>query len=157
VPRLSKDCHQYCLAVVYSAGKVVLDLGCGYGYGPYMLSLNAGRVEGIDEEQIQTAKARYTCKSLDFHQAEQIDHISGSQRYDLVVIFEVIKHVRRQKLLLQLVQRAFNGGHASPVYAQPSLHPFHSSTPYHVHELFQRELLNLVEKYSLLQHCLGKV
>jgi len=98
IPRLVKEesLQRYRLAAAYSAGKTVLDVGCGYGYGSYMLSLNASRVVGIDEdeESIQTAKARYTCRNLDFQQTETIDHISGSQRYDLVVIFEVIDHVQ---------------------------------------------------------------
>jgi 2-polyprenyl-3-methyl-5-hydroxy-6-metoxy-1,4-benzoquinol methylase len=104
--------QRYRLPAAYSAGKTVLDVGCGYGYGSYMLSLNARRVVGIDEyeEAIQTAKARYMRKNLDFHHAEAIDYLSGSQRYDLVVMFEVIEHVARQDLLLQLVQNALNRG-----------------------------------------------
>jgi 2-polyprenyl-3-methyl-5-hydroxy-6-metoxy-1,4-benzoquinol methylase len=91
---------------------VVLDVGCVYGYGSYSLSLNARRVVGIDEdkEPIQLAKARYTRKNLEYHHAEAIDYLFGSQRYDLNVMFEVIEHAARQDLLPELVQRALNDG-----------------------------------------------
>jgi 2-polyprenyl-3-methyl-5-hydroxy-6-metoxy-1,4-benzoquinol methylase len=114
IPRLAKEesLQRYRLATAYSAGKTVLDVGCGYGYGSYMLSLNARRVVGIDEDEepIRLARSRYTRKNLEFHRAEAIDYLSGSQRYDLVVMFEVIEHVARQDLLLQLVQHALNRG-----------------------------------------------
>jgi SAM-dependent methyltransferase len=135
-------------------------VGCGYGYGSYMLSLNARRVVGIDEdkEPIQTAKTRYRRKNLDFHQAEAIDYLSCSQRYDLVVMFEVIEHVARQDCLLRLVQRALNGG-GTLLLSTPNRRytPFYRRNPYHVHEFFPRELLDLVEKYFTVEHCYGQV
>jgi 2-polyprenyl-3-methyl-5-hydroxy-6-metoxy-1,4-benzoquinol methylase len=152
--------QRYRLPAAYSAGKTVLDVGCGYGYGSYMLSLNARRVVGIDEyeEAIQTAKARYMRKNLDFHHAEAIDYLSGSQRYDLVVMFEVIEHVARQDLLLQLVQNALNrGGHLLLSTPNRRYTPFYRRNPYHVHEFLPRELLNLVEKYFTVEHFYGQV
>jgi SAM-dependent methyltransferase len=162
IPRLVKEesLQRYRLAAAYSAGKTVLDVGCGYGYGSYMLSLNACRVVRIDEDEeaIQTAKARYTRKNLNFHHAEAIDYLSGSQRYDLVVMFEVIEHVATQDLLLQLVQRALNGG-GTLLLSTPNRRytPFYRRNPYHVHEFLPRELLNLVEKYFTVEHCYGQV
>jgi 2-polyprenyl-3-methyl-5-hydroxy-6-metoxy-1,4-benzoquinol methylase len=98
IPRLVKEesLQRYRLAAAYSECKTVLDVGCGYVYGSYMLPLNARRVVGIDEdkEPIQLAKARYTRKNLEYHHAEAIDYLFGSQRYDLVVISEVIDHVQ---------------------------------------------------------------
>jgi 2-polyprenyl-3-methyl-5-hydroxy-6-metoxy-1,4-benzoquinol methylase len=95
----------YRLVPAYSAGKMVLDVGCGYGYGSYTLSLNAHRVVGIDDnkEPIQLANARYTRKNLEYRDAEAIDYHFCSQRYDLIVMFEIIEHVARQNCLLQIV------------------------------------------------------
>jgi 2-polyprenyl-3-methyl-5-hydroxy-6-metoxy-1,4-benzoquinol methylase len=95
------------------SSNTVLDVGCGcVGYS-YLLSLSTRRFVGIDEDEepIQFAKTGYRLKNLEFHQAEAIDYLSGSQIYDLEVMFEVIEHVARRDNQVQLVQLALNGGY----------------------------------------------
>jgi len=43
--------HRYIFVTQFVEGKTVLDLGCGEGYGSYILSKLAERVVGIDIDE----------------------------------------------------------------------------------------------------------
>ena len=58
--------HRYALASSIVKDKVVLDLACGEGYGPFILSQNAKSVTAvdIDEESVNIAKRKYVCDKM---------------------------------------------------------------------------------------------
>lgn len=79
-------------AVGAAAGKDVLDYGCGYGWGSYMLSWHCRRVTAYDPapERIEFAGRVFSRENIDFVSEEA--GLSGKQ-YDLVCIFMVLPYV----------------------------------------------------------------
>src|SRR5438132_6501761 len=85
--------YRYKFASKFSAGKMVLDIACGEGYGAH--SLSQGRAEsviGVDisEETCRHARAKYGMDAR-LGDAEAIP--LGKSSVDLVVSFETIEHV----------------------------------------------------------------
>lgn len=71
-------------------GDIVIDLGCGCGYGSYILSSAAKSVTGIDdsEEAIQFANKHYKTVNNRFDNKGIFD-VEGA--FDVVVAFEIIE------------------------------------------------------------------
>ena len=90
--------HRYCFALPYVAGRRVLDVACGEGYGSDLLAQVAGTVIGIDidVQTVLTAAARYRRPNLNFLAANAnsipIEHAS----IDVVTSFETIEHIENQ-------------------------------------------------------------
>jgi 2-polyprenyl-3-methyl-5-hydroxy-6-metoxy-1,4-benzoquinol methylase len=85
---------RYRWALPQCAGKTVLDLGCGAGYGSELLAQAAAAALGIDisAEAVAHARNQYRAANLSF-QTATIDGIAATgQKYDVVVSFEVIEH-----------------------------------------------------------------
>jgi len=76
-------------------GKIVLDAGCGEGYGTNFLAESAARVVGIDisKEAVENARAAYPRKNLKFRRGsvDALPFKDGS--FDVVISFEVIEHL----------------------------------------------------------------
>ena len=88
------QCHiaRYAWAIQHVFDKHVVDLGCGTGYGSFMLSWAAKSVLGVDisKEAIEYAKARFDDDSLCFR-ASDISKVFLSA--DVYVAFEVLEHL----------------------------------------------------------------
>lgn len=78
----------------------ILDLGCGVGYGCYILSEKAKRVVGIDDSQetINYAKKHWSRKNVEY-QCKDVFEVKG--KYDTVVALEIIEHIRDTKELFK--------------------------------------------------------
>lgn len=70
----------------------VLDVGCGSGYGSYLLSQKSGSVLGIDicEDAIQYANSKYKNKNLTYS-SKDINVLEA--KFDIITCFEVIEHI----------------------------------------------------------------
>jgi len=82
--------------------KIVLDFGCGSGYGAYSLAKKAKIVYGIDYSPtaIEYAKSKYSGKNLKFFVAdacsqEDIFRIIDKNSVDIVCSFDVIEHLEK--------------------------------------------------------------
>jgi GT2 family glycosyltransferase/2-polyprenyl-3-methyl-5-hydroxy-6-metoxy-1,4-benzoquinol methylase/glycosyltransferase involved in cell wall biosynthesis/archaellum component FlaC len=77
------------------AGKIVLDAGCGEGYGTGLLAGSAARVAGVDISTEAAAHARgaYKRQNLEYlvGSVSALPFQAGS--FDVVVCFEVIEHL----------------------------------------------------------------
>jgi SAM-dependent methyltransferase len=86
---------RYVLAEGLVAGKRVLDVGCGCGYGAHYLALSgAGEVVGVDisQEAVEYAAARYAYPGLTYRVMD-CRRLPAQQPYDLITCFELIEHV----------------------------------------------------------------
>jgi len=95
--------HRYLFATQFVKNKVVLDLGCGEGYGSYILSKVAKRVLGIDidEKSIKHASSRYIRENLEFLQGSATEiPIDGEEIFDVVVCFEVLEYISEHEKML---------------------------------------------------------
>lgn len=88
--------HRYMYASTYVAGKRVLDIACGDGYGSDYLAQSAAHVTGVDisEEAVTYAKDRYKRSNLEYlvGSAAAIP-IEGEHLFDVIVSYETIEHI----------------------------------------------------------------
>lgn len=93
--------YRYITSYKYiSPSDFVGDLGCGVGYGSYLLSKKAKKVIGYDDSQDainyakkywKTNNVRYECKNI----------FDINTRFHVVTIFEVIEHVKNPNELFK--------------------------------------------------------
>jgi SAM-dependent methyltransferase len=141
---------RYDLAGSICAGKNVLDVGCGTGYGTALLAQYARSVVGIDAavEAIEFAKENFLRDNLRFEvlditssEAENRLHEISRHKFDVVVCFELIEHLSSPVSLLDLVKTVLRPGGRFIVSTPNSARPHRFTereNPYHVVE-YERE------------------
>jgi len=145
--------HRYAFAARFVKGKKVLDLGCGEGYGTYMLAREATSVAGveIDKPTIQHARSKYIKDNLEFIEGSVLTvPIEGEKEFDIVVCFELIEHIAEQDKLLSEVKRLLKDDGlfivSTPNKAVYTDAPDHHN-PFHVKELYFEEFRSLLRRY----------
>src|SRR5712691_8135384 len=99
---------RYLFAAQFAAGKRVLDVASGEGYGAAALAETAAQVNGFDADEAAVAHARAAYRDhprLSFRCAKIDEYFASAppESYDLVTAFEIIEHVdeRTQLRLLE--------------------------------------------------------
>jgi SAM-dependent methyltransferase len=88
--------HRYQLAATFVAGKTVLDIAFGEGYGSHHLAKFARQVVGVDvsAEAVAHASANYAADNLTFrHGAADDIPVPGRHVFDVIVSFETLEHL----------------------------------------------------------------
>jgi 2-polyprenyl-3-methyl-5-hydroxy-6-metoxy-1,4-benzoquinol methylase len=86
---------RYAFAARFAAGKRVLDLACGTGYGSDMLAkAGAASVQGVDVSQdaVAYARKRYATPGITYHCLNGMD-MKADQPFDMVVSLETLEHI----------------------------------------------------------------
>lgn len=94
------------------AGSRVLDLGCGPGELASYLAARGDRVWGVDINPAAVAQAAASCVATavaDLEEAEVAALFPG-QRFDIVVVTDVLEHVREPWSLLQAAREVLDTG-----------------------------------------------
>ena len=95
-------------------GKDVLEIGCGSGYGAYLLNrLQPKSYVGLDvmEEQIGIARRNYPQFEFQVQDATDLSHFEDASR-DLVIIFGVLHHIPAWRRTIDEIARVLKqGGH----------------------------------------------
>jgi SAM-dependent methyltransferase len=103
----------YRFAEQFCAGRRVIDLGCGSGYGAARIASIAEWVEGVDisAEAVAFARARYEVPNLCFSEIAPdgpLPFPCGS--FDVVLSFQVIEHVSNVNFYLREARRVLKPG-----------------------------------------------
>ena len=98
---------RYYFAQPLMAERLVLDVGCGTGYGSSILADNARAVLGVDisEEAIGFARKNHERTNLRFLVADCCQLSLRSESAEGVVCFEVIEHLLDQETFLGEIRR----------------------------------------------------
>jgi 2-polyprenyl-3-methyl-5-hydroxy-6-metoxy-1,4-benzoquinol methylase len=103
----SEHLHRYALAGEFSENKIVLDVACGEGYGTKLISKSAKLIWGldIDEESIINAKNKYQASNLNYEFGDIDNMPFDDKKFDLVICFETIEHVKNYHNTLNEIKR----------------------------------------------------
>ncbi len=144
--------HRYALACEFSAGKTVLDIACGEGYGSYLLAGNALAVTGvdIDEPTIKAATRKYKADHLTYLTADASATPLPAHSYDLLVSFETLEHLADHERLLDEFKRLLKAD-GQLIISTPDKEMYSDKTgyrnPFHKKELNRLEFELLLQKY----------
>jgi SAM-dependent methyltransferase len=133
--------HRYWWASKLVAGKVVVDIACGTGYGSAILAQSAKKVFGIDiaAEAIAEAKERYSSPNVCFWQGDCAT-FSLAEQADVAISFETFEHLSQDdqdRFLSKLHAALKEDGLA--IISTPNVRQQHHhgeyQNPFHVHEV----------------------
>lgn len=153
--------HRYAWCAGFVAGKEVLDVASGEGYGSAMLAATARSVVGVDvsEAAVEHARASYgAIANLSFVAGSAAQLPLADRSVDVVVSFETIEHLGQQQEMLAEIRRVLRPDGllviSSPnrrVYSDQA--GYHNE--YHVKELYFTEFDELLREQFPVVRYLG--
>lgn len=144
---------RYIFALKFCKHKKILELGCGVGYGTYYLikgnPLNISAYDG-DNKAIIYAEKHFANKRIDYNYCD-IEKLKTYEKFNVIISFEVIEHLRKPSCLLKLAKRVLK---QNGVFLVSTINRAFSaydngrpSNPYHFREYFADEFERLLKKY----------
>lgn len=144
--------HRYLLAKEYAAGKAVLDVACGEGYGTALLAEVAASAVGVDisAEAVNHAARLYSRPNLHYLEGSCAAIPLPDASLDLVVSFETIEHHDQHEKMFEEVKRVLKPG-GMLVISSPDRHEFSDlrdyQNPFHVKELYRDEFKAILDAH----------
>ena len=146
---VTEHLHRYALALPQCAGKEVLDIACGEGYGSALLRQMATRVTGVDIDPaaVAHAAAKYRRPNLEFRQGSCDAIPLPDASVDVVVSFETLEHHDRHVEMIGEIRRVLRPGGlvliSTPDTVNYSEKPGYRN-PFHVKELTRDQFRDLL-------------
>jgi len=145
---LARHLAAYHLARRHCTGKLVLDAGCGEGYGAALLAAVARRVVGVDRNlpALAHARRRQARPNLTFVCADLERLGALNERFGVVCNFQVIEHLMEPSGLLRaFAEHLADDGQL--ILTTPNRLTSFSENPYHVREYTAEELAGLLRRF----------
>ncbi len=143
--------HRYLWAANVVAGRRVLDLGSGEGFGSSILADRASEVVGldIDERTVEHAQLNWSTPNVSFVLGSALDlSVFEDGSFGAVVAFEVIEHLEEQEQMLSEVGRVLSKDGVL-IVSTPDRRMYSDATgqnnPFHRRELTYEEFSSLLE------------
>ena len=134
------DVERYRFAARYVAGKRILDIASGAGYGSSMLLTSGGAasVIGVDcsAEAIAAAQDKYGSPRLQFYTGIAEEIPLSSESIDVAVSIETFEHLHNPTLLLRELHRVLVPGGVVMLSTprNESATRLHPANPFHIRE-----------------------
>lgn len=154
--------HRYAWCLPAVAGRDVLDVACGEGYGSAAMADVARSVVGIDisQEAVDHARLQYARhRNLRFGQGSAAAIPLPDASIDVVVSYETIEHLAEQEEMVAEIRRVLRPEGvlimSSPnrvVYSEQAGH----HNEFHVKELDFDEFVGLLGRHFPAVRCLGQ-
>lgn len=144
---------RYLMAKPYVAGKRVLDVACGEGYGSYLMSLwGAKSVCGVDVDAptVENAAVMFKNDGLEYLccNAEALPFPDYS--FDVIASFETIEHLEHPEEFLTELRRVLKPG-GTILLSCPNDYYYYENAPvdnpFHKHKYHFYDFKELSEKY----------
>ena len=139
----------YQFSVNFCRERVILDAGCGEGYGSYLLSDAAARVIGIDksEEAINHCKEKYVRQNLEYRAMDVRSMDLADGLFDVAVSFQAIEHLGDAQKFINELRRVLKKG-GSAIIGTPNKSLCEGPAgKYHAKEYRYNEFRDLLNTY----------
>lgn len=153
---------RYVFAEPLARGRLVLDAGCGVGYGAQRLARSAEQVMAIDNspETIRYAGAQYSAPNLAFSVGDVTALPFSEAAFDVAVAFELIEHLHTPQLLLGELARVIKP-EGVVLISTPNRRTYRDArpgyvNPFHVREYYEDEFLALLRTTFPIVRLLGQ-
>jgi O-antigen biosynthesis protein len=154
--------HRYRAVADLVAGRRVIDLASGEGYGSALLGEAAASVIGVelDHAAVVHASVTYRAPRLRFVEGSIAEVPLRGQRFDVVVCFEALEHVEEQDALCAEAARLLVAGGlfvvSTPNREVYSEGPGGFQNPFHVRELDLEEFATLLRRHFAQVRLFGQ-
>lgn len=162
-PYWGEHAARYTFALPHVAGKKVLDIACGTGYGSLILTQTAGTVTGVDLDFDAARKASADCKgeAMSVLVADGCRLPLRDNHFDVITSFETLEHLHDRATFLKELQRTLradgklvlstpNANYTQPIDGKPR-------NRFHVHEYTPEELHAELQQHFGSVSLLGQV
>ena len=138
---------RYQLAAQIAAGKNILDIACGSGYGSKILAeAGALKVTGVDRDAEALEEARKNYSEVDFKVGDAENISETDKSFNLITSFETIEHLNNPEKYLAEIARVLQTDGIFLV-STPNREVFGQKNPYHLHEFTRTEFEEILKKY----------
>ncbi len=146
---------RYLMVTQFVKDNTILDIGCGTGYGAWILKkFGAKSIKGIDNsiETVKYAKKKYRMEGISFEVGDAENLLINTEKFDLVVAYELIEHLKNQNKFLEGVKNNLKE-EGIFIVSTPNKNTYQDHNTFHINELTPQEfksLLKLFFKYVYL-------
>ena len=149
--------YNFALQFIKNTNKV-LYMPCGSGYGSKILSSKAHRVIGIDIslKAIRHAKKFFQEKNTTFLVADMQkigDITSDNSKFDIIVSFEGIEHIKYQKSFLINIKNLLKTDGYFIISTPRKPH----GSPHHTIEFSQKEFIDILSNNFIIEKMFGQI
>lgn len=145
--------HRYAIAMEYTAGKTILDIASGEGYGTSLMSQTAAFAYGvdIDADAIARARTKYVRPNLEFREGRADAIPLEDHSVDVLISFETLEHHDKHQEMMLEVRRVLKPGGLMLIstpdkkYYTDQRKSFKNE--FHVKELYKEEFRTLVSAH----------
>jgi SAM-dependent methyltransferase len=163
-PWFMEHAARYRLAAGYVAGRSVLDVACGTGFGAArLMDAGATRVIGLDIAwDALTTASRLGLRDVGLCRADALSLPVADESVDVVTSFETIEHLRDGQAFIAEVRRVVNQTHGIVILSTPNAYATQPvdnvpKNPYHVREYYPEELTSLLAEHFPSVELKGQV